>query len=74
MRHKLWHITVLFVSVNGGYSEWSGWGSCSVTCGAGVQDRQRRCDSPAPQFGGSDCQSPAEEMRSCLDKPCPSTK
>ena len=64
----------MFVSVNGGYSQWTSWGTCSATCGSGVQERHRHCDSPTPQFGGTDCQGPAEEMQPCLDKPCPSNK
>ena len=48
-------IHILFPLVNGGYSEWSNWTACSVTCGTGLRYRGRVCDNPEPQNGGLDC-------------------
>ncbi|XP_038604383.1 properdin isoform X1 [Tachyglossus aculeatus] len=48
----------------GGWSEWSPWGACSVTCAKGHRTRQRRCDNPAPQCGGS-CPGAASESQTC---------
>jgi len=48
-------LTIL--SVNGGWSDWSGWSSCPVTC-EGLADNQyrtRSCTSPSQYCGGNDC-------------------
>jgi len=63
-------------SVNGGYSEWSIWTGCSVTCGDGTKSRGRICDNPEPQHGGLDCSEQPElgndtETVSCTMSPCP---
>ncbi|XP_067942786.1 uncharacterized protein [Watersipora subatra] len=44
--------------------QWSHWSSCSVTCGRGVHSRSRTCT--APQFGGSPCNVPLTEVKSCF--------
>ncbi|XP_074627677.1 uncharacterized protein LOC141885719 isoform X3 [Acropora palmata] len=41
--------------IHGGYSSYSNWSECSVTCGKGVRYRHRSCTNPRPQFGGRDC-------------------
>jgi len=58
--------------VNGGWSAWSAWGSCSKTCGTGTQTRTRTCNNPAPANEGSDCSGPASETQDCNIAPCPS--
>ncbi|KAF6769316.1 hypothetical protein AHF37_11847 [Paragonimus kellicotti] len=58
--------------VNGGWGEWSPWSHCSKSCGGGQRRRTRRCDHPAPAYGGEDC--PANgymEVSDCQDVPCP---
>ena len=47
-------MTISF-SVNGGYTQWSQWGSCTVTCGSGQHVRTRTCTNPRPQNGGLNC-------------------
>lgn len=42
-------------SVDGGYTEWSGWSHCSATCGVGVRGRTRNCTNPVPYGAGRDC-------------------
>ncbi|XP_068563703.1 hemicentin-1 [Cebidichthys violaceus] len=61
----------LTVRVHGGYSEWSEWGPCSVSCGVGSQKRLRQCNNPLPANGGRHCAGFNTETRSCQGKPCP---
>ncbi|XP_053158841.1 properdin isoform X2 [Hemicordylus capensis] len=57
--------------VMGGWSEWSGWTPCSVTCLRGVQTRERTCTNPVPQCGGS-CLGDNREAQSCdTNQICP---
>nr|KAG5710535.1 hypothetical protein BaRGS_013181 [Batillaria attramentaria] len=49
--------------VDGGWSEWETWqdyDECSALCGGGTKDqwRMRRCDNPAPAYGGNEYRCP----------------
>merc|ERR1712061_145242 len=59
--------------VDGGFSDWDEWTPCTAECGGGDQTRSRRCDNPAPQFGGLDCVGDFTECQRCNLDPCPST-
>uniref|UniRef100_A0A7M5X7H7 Uncharacterized protein n=1 Tax=Clytia hemisphaerica TaxID=252671 RepID=A0A7M5X7H7_9CNID len=59
--------------VNGSWSEWEAWSSCSVTCGEGSQTRQRVCDNPTPAHGGNNCKGDNEEIQICNENPCQGT-
>ncbi|KAM9324272.1 properdin [Gastrophryne carolinensis] len=48
----------------GGWSSWSGWSSCSVTCAIGRRRRTRECNNPPPSCGAS-CPGHAEEIEQC---------
>ena len=61
----LYYWRIMLCSVDGGWSSWSAWGGCSETCGAGVEERVRRCDSPSPRFGGRSCRGVDSERRPC---------
>ncbi|XP_068397521.1 hemicentin-1 isoform X4 [Eschrichtius robustus] len=61
----------VIVQVHGGFSQWSTWRSCSVTCGKGIQKRSRVCNNPSSANGGKPCQGSDSEMRSCQHKLCP---
>jgi len=56
--------------VNGGYSSWSTYGSCSKSCGGGQQSRIRKCNNPTPTNGGSQCSGVASESKNCNTQPC----
>ncbi|XP_022780211.1 coadhesin-like isoform X3 [Stylophora pistillata] len=61
----------LLCPVNGNWSPWSLWGSCSKTCDEGFQKRMRECSDPAPTNGGKVCMGEAIESKKCLLKLCP---
>lgn len=55
--------------VDGRWHSWSSWGSCSKTCGGGIQQRQRVCEGPF--FGGEPCPGDRGEQKRCNEKRCP---
>merc|ERR1711974_480762 len=58
--------------VDGGWSAYGSWGTCSRTCGGGNQTRSRSCDKPKPSNGGKQCVGNTNETRGCNpNKPCP---
>ena len=57
--------------MNGAWSDWSAWTSCSTTCGDGQRTKSRTCDNPPPAHDGEDCDGDAEEPISCLIRECP---
>lgn len=56
---------LLYSGIDGEWGDWNEWSSCSVTCGSGVQTRDRACDNPAPQNGGLNCTGDGEESMNC---------
>ncbi|KAM9354598.1 thrombospondin-1 [Pholidichthys leucotaenia] len=56
---------------DGGWSHWSPWSSCSVTCGEGVITQIRLCNSPTPQMGGKDCEGEGRQTKACKMPECP---
>lgn len=58
--------------VDGGFTPFSNFSSCSKTCGGGTQSRLRSCSNPEPQFGGKNCSGNYKETRECNTQPCPS--
>uniref|UniRef100_A0A8C5K8I8 Complement component C8 beta chain n=1 Tax=Jaculus jaculus TaxID=51337 RepID=A0A8C5K8I8_JACJA len=49
------------VPIDGRWSCWSSWSPCS----GGQKTRQRQCNHPAPQNGGSPCSGPSSETLDC---------
>ncbi|XP_058450901.1 hemicentin-1-like [Malaya genurostris] len=62
--------------VNGGWSTWTKWSSCSLDCVTeysglkSVRSRNRTCDSPAPSLGGKACIGEEHEVEVCSVKFC----
>ena len=60
-----------YPGVDGGFSRWSFWSDCSVTCGEGIQTRTRTCTNPPPQGPyGDDCDGELKQTRPCNDGTC----
>jgi hypothetical protein len=60
----------MFVT-DGGWTSWSEWNTCTLTCGGGNQTRTRTCTNPTPQNNGNDCGSEDFETQACNDESCP---
>ena len=56
--------------INGGWSAWSGWSSCSVSCGGGTQTRARTCTNPSPNVCGAACSGSTSQSQSCNTQSC----
>ncbi|CAL1279610.1 unnamed protein product [Larinioides sclopetarius] len=58
---------------DGGWSKWSSWSLCSVTCGpGGTINRYRSCNNPPPMAEGKPCQGPTQQTRLCkASRQCP---
>jgi len=41
-----------------------------VTCGTGVQTRERECNDPSPSGGGDDCEGSSEDSETCREGDC----
>ena len=54
--------------VDGGWSDWSNWTTCSATCGEGFQTRSRQCNNPLPQHGGKPCEGIELESMPCMTR------
>ncbi|WAR30290.1 TSP1-like protein [Mya arenaria] len=52
--------------INGAWSEWSVWGTCSQTCDTGVKQRGRTCANPSPAHGGQDCVGNSTDAAPCM--------
>ena len=61
----------LSVLVDGGWSTWSSWNTCSKSCATGQQERTRNCTKPSPSNGGRNCVGPSREDQACNTQNCP---
>merc|ERR1712055_890498 len=52
--------------VDGVWSSWSAWSTCTASCGGGVEARTR--SYTPPKHGGQDCQDPAVRSRHVMFK------
>merc|ERR1712240_39658 len=63
--------TTVAPPVDGGWSDWSEFLTCSKTCGTGIQHRHRECNNPPPSNGGAACVGLSTSSRACSIRPCP---
>ena len=57
--------------IDGNWSDWLEWSSCSKTCGSnGKRTRRRVCDNPEPKFDGRACPGDATQSDSCALSAC----
>ncbi|XP_052785387.1 thrombospondin-1-like isoform X1 [Mya arenaria] len=56
--------------VDGGWTAWSGWGACSLTCNGGLRSRNRTCDNPPASLLGKPCKGDNREYESCGATTC----
>ncbi|XP_046575477.1 coadhesin-like [Haliotis rubra] len=64
--------------IDGGWTDFSSWdnvGTCSVSCGGGVQTQRktRSCTDPTPQYNGAACSGSTSQTRTiaCNSQSCP---
>ncbi|XP_062521148.1 hemicentin-1-like [Corticium candelabrum] len=57
--------------LDGAWGHWTGWSTCSPTCGRRSKRRTRSCDYPKPKDGGSNCVGSHSELQLCAPIPCP---
>lgn len=46
---------ISYCPIDGHWSNWTVWSSCSVNCGNGTKLRFRKCINPPPRYGGKNC-------------------
>ncbi|CAF3360715.1 unnamed protein product [Rotaria sp. Silwood1] len=59
--------------VDGKYTPWSEWSSCTVECGSGIRKRQRTCTDPSPSCKGKPCEEHSIDTEVCNTQPCQET-
>lgn len=58
--------------VDGAWGAWGRLSECSVTCGIGLRLKTRKCDNPAPKYGGKPCEGDDQESEVCISgRRCP---
>jgi len=53
-----------------GWTPWSAWSSCTLTCGTGTQTRTRDCRNPAASVLTNSCPGDGTDFRTCSDSSC----
>ncbi len=60
--------------VDGSWSDWSDWGTCTVSCGQGQRNRYRLCNNPPAANGGALCVGQTVSSLPCNNGMCPVPK
>ncbi|CAD5233921.1 unnamed protein product [Bursaphelenchus xylophilus] len=56
--------------IDGAWSQWAEWSSCSRSCGKGRRKRRRECNNPKP-LRGKPCPGKLIETQQCNEHKCP---
>lgn len=70
MKHTFCNLTLSAIVVDGQWSPWSAWSTCTADCNGGQRTRTRQCNSPAPDCNGAPCDGPATQSEPCNTQPC----
>lgn len=69
-RYSMTWFCSFWSTVDGAWSSWGAYGTCSVTCGGGTQSRTRTCTNPTPQYGGAACPGTDTTSQDCNTQIC----
>ena len=58
------------IEMDGGWSEWSSFGDCSISAGGCKRTRHRNCDSPERSERGLPCVGPDTDTEDCEEDKC----
>lgn len=56
--------------VDGAWSSWMNWGTCTASCNGGYRSRARSCSSPQPSLGGHLCDGMPSQTEICNTHGC----
>ena len=59
-----------YVAVDKKWTEWLEWTNCGVTCGGGVQSRNKTCTNPPPAHRGKKCYGTSYATNKCNTAEC----
>jgi len=56
--------------IDGGWTDFTAWSSCSKKCDSGITFRTRTCTQPATMYGGVPCAGDKREQKACNTQVC----
>ena len=64
------HHTPNIPAIDGGWSVWTSWSTCTKLCGGGLKWKNRTCTNPTPLHGGQDCAGDTSAVEDCNTHSC----
>ena len=61
----------LLHEVDGKWTAYGSFSSCSKSCATGLKERTRSCTNPPPRHGGKLCNGSCVDTIECNTHPCP---